>query len=154
MSERALHCPVCPSDKNISTTMMTPSVEQWWDDSIWRETKWSERNLSSATFVRHKHHMDWPGIEPGSPRWEAGDYPPEPWHVPIINMNLTHAVTVHGYFAMFPHQILLCWVQFTVVFKSAVTTMCELITFGRQWIRINISLLRVCASIWKCNELI
>ena len=80
MSERALHCPVCPSDKNISTTMMTPSVEQWWDDSIWRETKWSERNLSSATFVRHKHHMDWPGIEPGSPRWEAGDYPPEPWH--------------------------------------------------------------------------
>jgi hypothetical protein len=23
-----------------------------------------------------------PGIEPGPPRWEAGDWPPEPWHVP------------------------------------------------------------------------
>jgi hypothetical protein len=23
--------------------------------------------------VHHKSHMDWPGIEPGPPRWEAGD---------------------------------------------------------------------------------
>jgi hypothetical protein len=23
--------------------------------------------------VHHKSHMDWPGIKPGSPRWEAGD---------------------------------------------------------------------------------
>jgi hypothetical protein len=74
------NAPWCPSDKSINTTKMTPSVEQWWVDSTWRKTKWSERNLSSATFVRHKHHMDWPGIEPGSPRWEVGEYPPEPWH--------------------------------------------------------------------------
>jgi hypothetical protein len=25
-------------------------------------------------------HMDWPGSEPGRPRREASDYPPEPWH--------------------------------------------------------------------------
>jgi hypothetical protein len=24
--------------------------------------------------------MDWPGLEPKSPRWEAGDKVPEPWH--------------------------------------------------------------------------
>jgi hypothetical protein len=35
-------------------------------------------------------------------------------------------------FCSIPHQILLCWVQFTFVFKSAVTTVCELITVGRQ----------------------
>jgi hypothetical protein len=29
----------------------------------------SEKNLSQCHFV----HMDWPGIESGPPRWEAGD---------------------------------------------------------------------------------
>jgi len=80
MPERALHCPVRPSDKSVTFTKTTTSLEQWWDDSIWRKTKWSERNLSSATFVRHKHHVDWPGIEAGSPRWEAVNYSLEPWH--------------------------------------------------------------------------
>jgi hypothetical protein len=72
-SDGALHCPARPSDKSTSRTKMATSVEQWWGDSIRRKTKWSERNLSSATFVRHKHHVDWPGIEPGSPRWQAGN---------------------------------------------------------------------------------
>jgi len=30
--------------------------------------------------LHHKSHMAWPGIEHGPPRWEAGDWPPEPWH--------------------------------------------------------------------------
>ena len=30
-------------------------------------------NLSQCHFVPHKFHMDWPGIELGPPRWEAGD---------------------------------------------------------------------------------
>ena len=94
--------------------------------------------------------MGWPETDYLFPCLEAGN----DRHGPIINKDLTHAVTVDGHFAMFPRQILLCWVQFTFVFKSAVTTMCELITFGRQWIRINISLLRICASVWKCVELI
>jgi hypothetical protein len=35
--------------------------------------------LSHCHFVHHKPHVDWPGCEAGSPRWEAGDYAPEPW---------------------------------------------------------------------------
>jgi hypothetical protein len=29
--------------------------------------------LSQYHFVHHKSHMDLPGIEPGSPRWKAGE---------------------------------------------------------------------------------
>jgi hypothetical protein len=32
---------------------------------------YSEKNLSQRLSVHHKSHMDWPGFEPGPPRWEA-----------------------------------------------------------------------------------
>jgi len=31
------------------------------------------KNLTQCHFVHHKYQTDWPGIEPGSPRREAGD---------------------------------------------------------------------------------
>jgi hypothetical protein len=33
-------------------------------------------------------HIDWPGIKPGPPRREAGDWPPEPWHGQYSDANL------------------------------------------------------------------
>lgn len=39
----------------------------------------SERNLSH-TILSHTHHVDWSGIEKGSPRWEVRAWPPNLWH--------------------------------------------------------------------------
>ena len=42
------------------------------------------KTCPSATLSTTNPTWTDPGIEPGPPRWEAGDYPPEPWHGPAL----------------------------------------------------------------------
>jgi hypothetical protein len=61
---------VCPSRRSNMKTDM----KHGWDDTDKRKPKYSEKNLSLRHSDRHKPHTDWPGNEPGPPRWyEAGD---------------------------------------------------------------------------------
>jgi hypothetical protein len=46
------------------------------------ETEVVEENFPQCYCVHHKSHMTWPALEPGMPRWETGDYPPELRHGP------------------------------------------------------------------------
>jgi hypothetical protein len=48
-------------------------MEHRWNETDKGKPKYSGKNLSQCNFVYHKSHMDWPSIEPGPTRWEAGD---------------------------------------------------------------------------------
>jgi hypothetical protein len=48
-------------------------MEHQWNEIDRGKPKYSGENLSQCHFVHNKSRMYWPGIEPGPPRWEAGD---------------------------------------------------------------------------------
>jgi len=60
------------------------SMEHWWNDTVRGKPKNSEKNLSQCQIVHHKSHMDWSGIDPGTPSREASGH--TPWRLdPIQN---------------------------------------------------------------------
>jgi hypothetical protein len=52
-------------------------VEKWMECRVAGETEVLRENLPQHHFC--PSHMTRPVFEPGPPRWEAGDYPPELW---------------------------------------------------------------------------
>lgn len=49
------------------------SMEQWCFDNDGGKPKYLVTNLYQCHSVQHKFHMDWFGIEPGPPQWQASD---------------------------------------------------------------------------------
>jgi hypothetical protein len=52
---------------------MMVNVEQSVEWELAGEIEVLGENLPQCHFVHHKSHMTWRELEPGPPRWEAGD---------------------------------------------------------------------------------
>jgi hypothetical protein len=81
-------------------------MEHGWNEIYKGQPKYSGKNLSQYHFVHHKFHMDWLGIEPGPPRWEAGDEPTEPWHDTVCLFLVFAVQEVNGKAAMFAFSVI------------------------------------------------
>jgi hypothetical protein len=53
------------------------------------ETEVLGGNVPQCSFVHHKSHMTWPGLELWHLLWEAGDWPPELRHGCIYLLGAT-----------------------------------------------------------------
>jgi len=63
--------PNCCSGKSNLYIM---NMGHWWNDTDREKTEvLGEKTFGRATFVHHKTHTAWPGIEHGSPRLEFDD---------------------------------------------------------------------------------
>lgn len=60
------------------------SLGHWWITWTGRKPKCSESHVCHCHILHRRLHIDWRGVEPGPPWWEAGDYSPEPWHCRIV----------------------------------------------------------------------
>jgi hypothetical protein len=60
--------------------MMMMIVQQSVECELAGEAEVLGKSLPQCHFVHHKCHVNLLGLEPGPPRWEDGDCPPELWH--------------------------------------------------------------------------
>jgi hypothetical protein len=65
LGRSAIYWPIVPA--LVIVTM--ENLVEW----MGGETEVLGENLPRRHFVHHKSHLTRPGIEPGSPRWEASD---------------------------------------------------------------------------------
>jgi hypothetical protein len=65
--------PVMKMKRKMISFLFYQVMEHWWNKIHRENLKYSGKNLFQWHFVHHKFHMDWPGIEPGPLRREAGD---------------------------------------------------------------------------------
>jgi hypothetical protein len=70
---------------------------------IIRETEVRGENVPQCHFDNHKFHMTSPGLEPGPPRWDAGD---ELWHGHLHLLN-TSGLFPADFSTKIPHTFLL-----------------------------------------------
>ena len=49
------------------------TIEHWWNNSAEIKLKFSKINVFIDYFVHQKFHVEWPGIEAGAWRSQAGD---------------------------------------------------------------------------------
>jgi hypothetical protein len=59
-----------PEERKSQSWLVSSSfqvMEHRWNETDREKAKCSRKNLSQSHSVRHKCHMDWPGIEPGPP---------------------------------------------------------------------------------------
>jgi hypothetical protein len=63
---------LCDEDDSLFSFFRV--MEHRWNETDRGKQKYSGKILSQCHFLHHKFHMDWPGIEHGPLRWEAGDY--------------------------------------------------------------------------------
>jgi hypothetical protein len=62
-----------PTDILFIPQMIYECGERRWNDTDKGKPKNSEKNPSQYHFVHYKSHMDWPGRESGTPRWDSDD---------------------------------------------------------------------------------
>jgi hypothetical protein len=48
-------------------------MEHWWNDTVNETAMYSDKNLAQCHFFHHTPHTDYPRLEDGPARWEAGD---------------------------------------------------------------------------------
>jgi len=52
---------------------MKMSMEHWWNDTDKGKARHLAKNLIPCQLSTKNLNIDWPGIEPGPPRWEASN---------------------------------------------------------------------------------